>query len=153
MCQHRFGIRDESSRYRGFVSDSPEDAIISSIDEKPSMQVLSRTVGYVKTQDGATMWAYKSTYRHNGTLNLFGALEIATRQIHEKCTKYKKRSDLLQFMDELLKELPSNDEGSTTYHVILDNYCIHNRYDECVENASEREVSLQAYFCKLAEHG
>ena len=114
----------------GLYLAPPEDAIVISIDEKPSMQALSRTVGYVKTQDGATMRAYKSTYRRNGTLNLFGALEIATGQIHGKCTKYKKRSDFLQFMDELLEELPNNDEGSTTYHVILDNYCIHKRCEE-----------------------
>ena len=117
----------------GLYLAPPENAIVICIDEKPSMQALSRTVGYVKTQDGATMRAYKSTYRRNGTLNLFGALEVATGQIHGKCTKYKKRSDFLQFMDELLEDLPNNGEASTTYHVILDNYCIQKRCEKWLE--------------------
>lgn len=74
------------------------------------------------------MRAYKSTYRRNGTLNLFGALEIAAGKIYGKCTKYKKRSDFLQFMDELLLELPSAE--NLTCHVIMDNYCIHKRCDD-----------------------
>lgn len=105
-----------------------ENAIVISIDEKPQMQALSRTTGFVKTQDGDIVRAYKSTYKRNGTLNLFGALEIAAGKIHGKCTKYKKRADFLQFMDELLLELPSGE--NITYHVILDNYCIHKRCDE-----------------------
>ena len=36
------------------------------------------------------MLAYKGTYRRNGTLNLFGALEIAMGLMHGECTKYKK---------------------------------------------------------------
>lgn len=115
----------------GLYLAPPDDAVVISIDEKPSMQALSRTTGFVKTQDGNIVRAYKSTYRRNGTLNLFGALEIATGKIHGKCTKYKKRSDFLQFMDELLDELPSTE--SVTYHVILDNYCIHKRCDEWLE--------------------
>jgi transposase len=106
----------------------PESAVVICVDEKPSMQALSRTTGYVKTRNGKVMTAIKSTYRRNGTQNLFAALEVATCIIHGKTTKYKKRVDFLAFMDELLEELPQNEEGE--YHVILDNYCIHKKNDD-----------------------
>ena len=115
----------------GLYLAPPDDAIVISIDEKPSMQALSRTVGYVKTRNGKTIRAIKSTYRRNGTQNLFAALEVATGQIHAKTTKYKKKVDFLAFMDDLLKELPQG--GEAHYHVILDNYCIHKNNDAWLE--------------------
>jgi transposase len=109
----------------------PENAIVICVDEKPSMQALSRTTGYVRTRNGKTVRAIKSTYRRNGTQNLFAALEVATGIIHGKTTKYKKRVDFIAFMDELLEELPKSDD--IEYHIILDNYCIHKKNDEWLE--------------------
>ena len=106
----------------------PENAIVICVDEKPSMQALSRTTGYVKTRNGKTVIAIKSTYRRNGTQNLFAALEVATGIIHGKTTKYKKRVDFIAFMDDLLEGLPQSED--IEYHVILDNYCIHKKNDE-----------------------
>lgn len=111
----------------GLYLAPPENAVVICVDEKPSIQALSRTTGYVKTRDGKTMRAIKSTYRRNGTQNLFAALSVATGQIHGKSTKYKKRVDFLDFMDELLDELETSED--TEYHVILDNYCIHKHND------------------------
>jgi transposase len=111
----------------GLYLSPPENAIVISIDEKPSIQALSRRTGYVKTSDGKIVSAVKSTYKRNGTQNLFAALEVATGEIHGKVTKTKKRVDFLAFMDDLLRELPSGDE--TEFHVILDNYFTHKRCD------------------------
>jgi transposase len=112
----------------GLYLAPPQNAVVISIDEKPSMQALSRTTGYVKCKNGKIVRAIKSTYRRNGTQNLFAALEVATGVIHGKTTKYKKRTDFLEFMDDLLEELPKGKD--TEYHVILDNYCIHKKNDE-----------------------
>lgn len=112
----------------GLYLNPPENALVISIDEKPSIQALSRTTGVVKTSNGKFVSAVKSTYKRNGTQNLFAALEVATGIIHGKSTKTKKRVDFLAFMDDLLEELPTR-EG-IEYHVILDNYCIHKRCDE-----------------------
>jgi len=112
----------------GLYLNPPENAIVISIDEKPSIQALSRRTGVIKMRNGKIVSAIKSTYKRNGTQNLFAALEIANGTIHGKVTKTKKRVDFLAFMDDLLKELPTG-EG-TEYHVILDNYCIHKRCDE-----------------------
>jgi transposase len=112
----------------GLYLSPPTNAIVISVDEKPSIQALSRTTGFVRTSNGKIVSAVKSTYRRNGTQNLFAALEVATGEIHGKTTKTKKRVDFLAFMDDLLKELPSSDEAE--YHVVLDNYCIHKRCNE-----------------------
>jgi transposase len=110
----------------------PENAVVICVDEKPSMQALTRTTGYVKTRNGKVVTAIKSTYRRNGTQNLFAALEVATGIIHGKTTKYKKRVDFIAFMDELLDGLPQGED--LEYHVILDNYCIHKKNDEWLAN-------------------
>lgn len=112
----------------GLYLNPPEDAVVISIDEKPSIQALTRTVGYIQCQDKSIIRAFKSTYRRNGTINLFAALDIARGHVYGKVTKTKKRVDFLAFMDDLLKELPPK-EG-VVYHVILDNYCIHKRCDD-----------------------
>ena len=118
----------KASEIVGLYLNPPENAIVICVDEKPSMQALSRTTGYVKLRNGKIVSAVKSTYRRNGTQNLFAALEVATGIIHGKTTKYKKRVDFIEFMDELLEELPQNENAE--YHVILDNYCIHKKNDE-----------------------
>lgn len=105
-----------------------ENVIVISVDEKPQMQALSRRTGYVKAKNGKVMRAVKSTYRRNGTRNLFAALEVATGIIHGKVTEKKKRVDFLSFMDELLAGLPSGE--NIEYHAILDNYCIHKNCDK-----------------------
>ena len=109
----------------GLYLAPPHNAIVISVDEKPSMQALSRKTGYVYAENGKIVRAYKSTYKRNGTLNLFGALEIATGMVKGKITERKKRSDFLQFMDELLAGYPAS--NTTEFHVILDNYCIHKK--------------------------
>ena len=113
----------------GLYLNPPENALVLSIDEKPSMQALERSTGYVQTSNGKIVRGYKSTYKRHGTLNLFAALEIATGAIHGKTTKRKRRVEFLEFMDELAAEWPDDKE----IHVILDNYCIHKKCDTWLE--------------------
>jgi transposase len=112
----------------GLYLNPPENAIVISVDEKPSIQALSRITGVVKTSNGKIVSAIKSTYKRNGTNNLFAALEVATGIVHGRTTQNKKRVDFIAFMDDLINELPTSD--STEFHVILVNYCIHKRCDE-----------------------
>jgi hypothetical protein len=62
----------------GLYLHPPARALVLSVDEKPSIQALSRTTGYVRTSSGKIVRGLKSTYRRNGTLNLFAALNVAT---------------------------------------------------------------------------
>ena len=112
----------------GLYLNPPGNAMVISVDEKPSIQALSRTSGVIKTSNGKVVSAVKSTYKRNGTKNLFAALEVATGIVHGCTTQTKKRADFLAFMDDLIIELPTSD--TTEFHVILDNYCIHKRCDE-----------------------
>lgn len=95
------------------------------MDEKPSIQALERTTGYVETDNGKIVRGFKSTYKRHGTLNLFAALRVATGQITSQITTTKRREDFLGFMDAIIAETPAD----TELHVILDNYCTHKRCD------------------------
>jgi transposase len=103
----------------------PEKALVISVDEKPSIQALERKTGYVETDNGKIVRAYKSTYKRHGTLNLFAALEVATGQVKTAFTQLKRREEFLQFMNQIVSETPSDQE----LHVILDNYSTHKKCD------------------------
>jgi transposase len=107
----------------GLYLNPPLNALVLSVDEKPSIQALQRPSGYVETDSGAVVRAMKSTYKRNGTLNLFAALEIASGQVFTQTTEQKKREDFRRFLDGVVAELPADKE----IHVILDNYCTHKR--------------------------
>lgn len=105
----------------GLYLNPPQNAIVLSVDEKPSIQALERATGYVKTSNGRIVRGLKSTYKRHGTLNLFAALNVVTGAIHGTTTPQKKRPDFLEFMDDVVAGYPVDRE----IHVILDNYCIH----------------------------
>ena len=110
----------------GLYLNPPVNAVVLSVDEKPSMQAIERPSGYVETDSGAVVRALKSTYKRHGTLNLFAALEVGTGQVHTKFTEYKKREDFLSFLEGILADQPHDQE----IHVILDNYSTHKRNDD-----------------------
>lgn len=110
----------------GLYLNPPLNALVLSVDEKPSIQAIQRPSGYVETDNGAVVRAMKSTYKRNGTLNLFAALEIASGQVHAQTTEQKKREDFRRFLDAIIADLPADKE----IHVILDNYCTHKRNDD-----------------------
>jgi len=110
----------------GLYLAPPLNAIVLCVDEKPSIQALERKTGFIKTDSGKIVRAYKSTYKRHGTLNLFAALEVSTGNIQGKVTEAKKRIDFQKFMDEVVAEYSSDQE----LHVILDNYCTHKKNEE-----------------------
>jgi len=109
----------------GLYLNPPENALVISVDEKPSIQALERASGYVETDNGKIVRGFKSTYKRHGTLNLFAALEVATGAIHTQTTQQKRRVEFLEFMDQVIAETPKGKD----IHVILDNYCIHKKND------------------------
>ena len=109
----------------GLYLDPPEKAMVISVDEKPSIQALERKTGYVETDNGKIVRAYKSTYKRHGTLNLFAALRVATGEVKTAFTERKRREEFLQFMDQIVEETLSEQE----LHVILDNDCTHKKCD------------------------
>lgn len=110
----------------GLYLDPPQNAIVISVDEKPSIQAIERSRGYVQTSSGKVVHGMKSTYKRHGTINLFAALNVATGVIQSKTTESKKRPDFQSFMDEVVADVPASQE----VHVILDNYSTHKKNDE-----------------------
>ncbi|MEI6399061.1 MAG: IS630 family transposase [Pseudomonadota bacterium] len=110
----------------GLYLNPPQRAIVFSIDEKPSIQALSRKTGYVETSSGKLVRGLQSTYKRNGTLNLFAALNVATGEVKSKTTAAKKRPDFQAFMHEVVKDIPLTQE----IHVIVDNYSTHKKNDD-----------------------
>lgn len=109
----------------GLYLNPPEKALVISVDEKPSIQALERKTGYVQTDNGKIVRAYKSTYKRHGTLNLFAALKVATGEVQTAITQLKRREEFLQFMDQVVAESAPD----VQLHVILDNYCTHKKCD------------------------
>src|SRR5580698_6017438 len=105
----------------GLYLNPPLNALVLSVDEKPSIQAIERTSGYVETDSGKVVRGLKSTYKRHGTLHLFAALEVGTGQVKAKFTEYKKREDFRSFLDDVLADQPQDKE----IHVILDNYSPH----------------------------
>jgi transposase len=109
----------------GLYLNPPENALVISVDEKPSIQALERATGYVETDNGKIVRGCKSTYKRHGTLNLFAALQVATGLIQTATTVLKRREEFLHFMDQIVAEAPADRQ----LHVILDNYCTHKKCD------------------------
>lgn len=110
----------------GLYLNPPERALVICVDEKPGIQALERKSGYVETSSGKIVRGLKSTYKRHGTINLFAALQVSTGEIKTKTTKNKKRTDFLSFMEDVIRDVPQEQE----VHVILDNYCTHKKNGE-----------------------
>ena len=110
----------------GLYLNPPQNALVLSVDEKPSIQALERARGYVHTSSGKIVQGMKSTYKRHGTVNLFAALEVATGVIRGKTTQTKKRADFQAFMDDVIAEQPA----TRRIHVILDNLSTHKKNDD-----------------------
>src|SRR3984893_2936575 len=111
----------------------PENALVLSVDGKPTIQALERASGYVLTSSGKIVHGLKSTYKRHGTVNLFAALEVATGVIRGKTTQTKKRVDFQAFMTDLIAEqgqaLIAEQPPDREIHVILDNLSTHKKND------------------------
>jgi transposase len=110
----------------GLYLNPPLNAVVLSVDEKPSMQAIQRPSGYVETDSGAVVRALKSTYKRHGTLSLFAALNVGTGAVQTKITDYKKRADFQSFLEGVIADQPVDQE----IHVILDNYSTHKKNDD-----------------------
>jgi transposase len=124
----------KSANIIGLYLNPPLNALVISVDEKPSIQIIERATGFVETRDQKIVAACKSTYKRHGTLNLFAALNVATGQIEAQTTSTKTREDFQGFMDLVMADVPEEKD----VHVILDNYCTHKKNDAWLEKYQGR---------------
>ena len=104
----------------GLYLAPPENAIVLSVDEKPSIQALERTQGYLKLPNGRAMTGQSHDYKRHGTTTLFAALDIATGKVSGRHYKRRRRVEFLDFMNRVIAAYPERD-----IHVIIDNLSTH----------------------------
>jgi transposase len=104
----------------GLYMMPPDNAVVVSMDEKPSIQALERTQGYLKLPNGRAMTGQSHDYKRNGTTTLFAALNVGTGEITGQHHKRRRRVEFLAFMNRVVAQ----HEGKQI-HVILDNLSTH----------------------------
>jgi transposase len=104
----------------GLYMNPPDNAVVLSVDEKPSIQALERAQGYLKLPNGRAMIGQSHDYKRNGTTTLFAALDVATGRVTGRHYKRRRRLEFLDFMNRIVKLY----EGKEI-HVVIDNLSTH----------------------------
>ena len=104
----------------GMYLDPPENAVVISVDEKPSIQALERAQGWLRLPNGAAVRGHTHEYKRHGTTTLFAALEVHTGLVHIGHYRRKRRREFLDFMNPLVAQYPDKE-----LHVVLDNFTTH----------------------------
>ncbi|MGZ3362057.1 MAG: IS630 family transposase [Xanthobacteraceae bacterium] len=104
----------------GLYMAPPDNAIVFSIDEKPSIQALERAQGYLKLPGGRAMTGQSHDYKRHGTTTLFAALDLASGKIVGRHYKRRRRIEFLNFMNHVVAAHPERE-----IHVVLDNLSTH----------------------------
>jgi transposase len=104
----------------GLYLAPPENAVVISVDEKPSIQALQRKQGYLKTPNGRALTGQSHDYKRHGTTTLFAALEVATGKVIGRQYQRRRRVEFLDFMNHVVAAHPGRE-----MHVILDNLSTH----------------------------
>jgi transposase len=104
----------------GLYMAPPDNAIVFSVDEKPSIQALERAQGYLKLPGGRAMTGQSHDYKRHGTTTLFAALDLASGKVVGKHYKRRRRIEFLNFMNQVVAAHPTRE-----IHVVLDNLSTH----------------------------
>lgn len=104
----------------GLYLNPPENAVVLSVDEKPSIQALERAQGYLRLPDGKAVNGFSHCYKRHGTTTLFAALEVTTGLVQTGHYKRRRRREFLDFMNEIVAG-----HADREIHVILDNLNTH----------------------------
>ena len=104
----------------GLYMAPPENAIVISVDEKPSIQALERKQGYLKMPSGRALTGQSHDYKRHGTTTLFAAFNVTTGKVTGRQYKRRRRIEFLDFMNRVVAEHPDRE-----LHVILDNLNTH----------------------------
>jgi transposase len=104
----------------GLYLAPPENAVVICVDEKPSIQALERSQGYLKFPNGRALSGQSHDYKRHGTSTLFAALEVATGKVVTAHKRRRRRIEFLAFMNGIAAVYPD-----TAIHVVLDNLNTH----------------------------
>lgn len=104
----------------GLYLEPPENALVISVDEKPSIQALERAQGWLRLPNGQAVRGFNHEYERHGTTTLFAALDIATGMVQTGHYPRRRRREFLDFMNEVVANWPDKE-----IHVVLDNLSTH----------------------------
>lgn len=104
----------------GLYLDPPTNALVISVDEKPSIQALERAQGWLRMPDGTALTGVSHCYKRHGTTTLFAALDIISGKVKTGHYARRRRREFLHFMNEIVAEYPDRE-----IHVVLDNLNTH----------------------------
>src|SRR6202008_4997777 len=126
----------------GLYMAPPDNAVVLSVDEKPSIQALERAQGYLKLPNGRAMTGQSHDYKRHGTTTLFAALEVATGKIIAAHSKRRRRVEFLDFMNSVTAAFPDR-----KLHVILDNLNTHKKNEHWLK----AHPNVQFHFTPTSE--
>lgn len=109
----------------GLYLNPPQNALVLSVDEKPSIQALERAQGYLRLPDGTAVNGFSHGYKRHGTTTLFAALEITTGLVKTAHYQRRRRREFLDFMNEIVSA-----HSDREIHVVLDNLNTHKPKDD-----------------------
>jgi transposase len=113
----------------GLYLDPPENAVVLSVDEKPAIQALERSQGWLRLPNGKTITGFSHQYKRHGTTTLFAALEVSTGLVKAGHYKRRRRREFLDFMNDVVALYPGKE-----ICVILDNLNTHKpRHDQWLQ--------------------
>jgi hypothetical protein len=98
----------------------PENAAVSSVDERSFIQALDRTQPGLPLKKGRAATMTHDDKRH-GTSTLFAALDVFSGEVIGECKHRHRHQEFLGFLKSVEKQTPKN----KALHVIADNYSTH----------------------------
>ena len=104
----------------GLYLDPPENGMVISVDEKPSIQTLERAQGWLRLPNGQAVRGYNHEHKRHGTTTLFAALEVHTGLVQVAHYRHKRRREFLDFMTRAVAQHPEKE-----LHLVLDNLSTH----------------------------
>jgi hypothetical protein len=109
---------------QAMVSDLRRDVrdFVLCVDEKPGIQALERSQGWLRLPDGRSLTGFAHEYKRHGTTTLFAALEVASGLIQTGHHARRRRREFLDFMNDVLAAHP---DPNLQIHVVLDNLSTH----------------------------
>jgi transposase len=90
----------------GLYLNPPENALVLSVDEKPSMQALERAQGWIRLPNGKALTGFSHCYTRHGTTTLFAALNVITGQVTTGHYRRRRRGESFSTEDRWLHRHP-----------------------------------------------
>jgi hypothetical protein len=100
----------------------PEDEIVLSVDEKPSLQPHPRLAPSRPAQPGNIPSRYEHEYKRSGALNVLAAFDTRSGTVFGPCYPRKRQQECITFLEQLDGELGHHIK---TIHLVCDHVSTH----------------------------